>query len=86
MKVQKGSIGKRQTGGARTFGGVVWLFFQWKPKYDCKGTVTTCFALLNLVAWKRWFDSSPKDPHILKTVRRVNLLSVVNLLRVVIHY
>ena len=29
---------------------------------------------------------SPKDPDILKTVRVVNLLSVVNLLRVVIHY
>ena len=28
----------------------------------------------------------PKDPDILKTIRVVNLLSVVNLLRVVIHY
>ena len=28
---------------------------------------------------------NPKDPDILKTVRIVNLLSVVNLLRVVIH-
>ena len=28
----------------------------------------------------------PRDPDILKTVRVVNLLSVVNLLRVAIHY
>ena len=32
-------------------------------------------------------ENGPKGPqHILKTVRIVNLLSVVNLLRVVIHY
>ena len=38
------------------------------PKYGCKGTVKTCFALIALVAWKYWFDSTlrklsvhPKD-------------------------
>ena len=45
------------------------------------------------LAWKfqdlEFFQSLgpyPKDPDILKTVRVVNLLSVVNLLRVLIHY
>ena len=27
-------------------------FFQWNPKYGCKGTVTTRFALIALVAWQ----------------------------------
>ena len=31
---------------------------QWNPKYGCKGTVTTCFALIALVAWQHWFDST----------------------------
>ena len=31
---------------------------QWNPKYGCKDTVTTCFALIALVAWKYWFDST----------------------------
>ena len=26
--------------------------FQWNPKYGCKGTVTTRFALIALVAWQ----------------------------------
>ena len=36
------------------------LKFQWNRKYGCKGTVTTSssFALIDLVAWKRQFDSS----------------------------
>ena len=35
---------------------------------------------------RRFRFAYPKDPDILKTVRVVNLLSVVNLLRAVIHY
>ena len=27
-------------------------FLQWNPKYGCKGTVTTRFALIALVAWQ----------------------------------
>ena len=29
-----------------------WFVIQWNPKYGCKGTVTTRFALIALVAWK----------------------------------
>ena len=32
--------------------------FQRNPKYSGKGTVTTCFALIGLVAWKPWFDTT----------------------------
>ena len=31
---------------------------QWNPKYGCKGTVTTCFALIVLVAWQYSPDST----------------------------
>ena len=31
---------------------------QWNPKYGCKGTVTTRFALIALVAWQYYFDST----------------------------
>ena len=33
---------------------------QWNPKYGCKGTVTTRFALIALVAWQYKFDSTLK--------------------------
>ena len=32
--------------------------FQWNPKYGCKGTVTTRFALIALVAWQYSLDST----------------------------
>ena len=28
------------------------------PKYGCKGVVTICFALIALIAWKHWLDST----------------------------
>ena len=28
------------------------VLIQWNPKYGCKGTVTTRFALIALVAWQ----------------------------------
>ena len=28
------------------------MVFQWNSKYGCKGTVTTRFALIALVAWQ----------------------------------
>ena len=31
---------------------------RWNPKYGCKGTVTTRFALIALLAWQYWFDST----------------------------
>ena len=31
---------------------------QWNPKYGCKVTVTACFALIALVAWKDLSDSA----------------------------
>ena len=31
---------------------------QWNPKYGCRGTVRTRFALIALVAWKCCFDST----------------------------
>ena len=30
----------------------------WNPKYGCRSTATACFALIALVAWKRWCDST----------------------------
>ena len=30
----------------------------WNPKYGCRNTVTTCFALIALVAWQYLFDST----------------------------
>ena len=33
-------------------------YFQWSPKYGCRGTVTARFALIAFVAWKRLADST----------------------------
>ena len=45
-----GSLSPQKNKGARGA--------QWNPKYGCKGTVTTRFALTALVAWKYSFDST----------------------------
>ena len=37
---------------------------QWNPKYGCRGTVTTCFALIALVAWQYSLDSTLRKPFV----------------------
>ena len=34
---------------------------QWNQEYGCKGTVASCFALIDLVAWKHWLDSTLRE-------------------------
>ena len=45
---------------------------QWNPKYGCKGTVTTRFALIALVAWQYSFDSAPKERRRRRAERRLS--------------
>ena len=44
-------------------------FLQWSPNSACKGTVTTCFALIGLIAWKCWLGSTLRHPMYGQSVR-----------------
>ena len=49
---------------------------QWNPKYGFKGTVTACFALIALVTWKCWLNSTLRKLSVHPKHSRIGTVSI----------